>query len=267
MRHIPAILSTCALVCASTLAHAADIGFQKTFTANGRTALSVCSNSGVIHVVGVDGNKVEISAKIHKGNWHAFGNAEDMKKIVTTPPVRQTGTAIHVGDSSTCGGNALPDIDIDYEISVPRNSSLVARSKAGTIHVESVNGFVVAELVNGDIVVNEIGSDAKLAAVSGNITATNLKGGIRANTLNGNLTMGGSPISDWEMRTNNGTIHFQADPNAKFSLDAETGAGMIDSTLPSPLSGHITNGVLRGPVRDGGPAVKMYTASGNITLQ
>jgi hypothetical protein len=37
--------------------------------------------------------------------------------------------------------------------------------------------------------------------------------------------------------------------------------------LPSPLSGHVTGGVLRGPVRGGGPEIKMYTGAGNITLQ
>jgi DUF4097 and DUF4098 domain-containing protein YvlB len=267
MRLIPATLAVLTLACISTIAYAADIGFQKTLTASGKTELNVCSNSGVTHVIGADGNKIEISAKIHKSNWHAFGNADDMKKIVATPPIHQTGATIRVGDSDTCGGNVLQDVDIDYEISVPRNANLLVRSKAGTIHVESVNGFVVASTGSGDIVANGIGSDSKLETGSGNITADNMKGGVRANTGNGNLAMTGSPSSGWEMRAGNGTIHLQADPSAKFSLDAETGAGTIDSTLPSPLSGHITNGVLRGPVRGGGPAVKMYTGSGNISLQ
>jgi hypothetical protein len=132
MRVIPATLALAAVACPSTLAYAADIGFQKSLTASGKTAFSVCSNSGVTHVVGVDGNKIEISAKIHKTNWHAFGNAEDMKKIVATPPIHQTGNTIHVGDSSTCGGNVLQDVDIDYELSVPRNTNLLVKSKAGT---------------------------------------------------------------------------------------------------------------------------------------
>jgi hypothetical protein len=304
MRLIPATLAAFALVCASTLTYAADIGFHKTFTANGTTALNVCNNSGLIHVVGIDGGKIEIAATIHKSNWHSMADTGEMKKVAATPPIQQTGSAIRVGDSTTCGANVLQNIDIDYEISVPKNSTIIAKSGAGAIRVESIGGFVRGRTGSGDIVVNGIGpesmlttgsgnldiqaahgmllaktgsgnlvihdsdvSQSQLRVGSGNITATNLKGGVRANTGNGAISMAGDPTADWEMRTGNGAIHFAADANSKFELDAETGSGTIDSTLPSPLSGRITNGMLRGPVRGGGPNVKMYTGNGNITLQ
>lgn len=304
MRPIPATLAALTLLCSTTLVHAADIGFHKTYAASGTTALNVCGNSGVIHVVGVDGNKIQISGIVHKSNWHAVGNTEDMKKIAANPPVGQTGNAIHAGDTTTCGANGSQDIAVDYDISVPRDTTVVAKSRAGTIRIESINGSVHASTGSGDILVNGIGAgsslatgtgnleiqaahgalravsgsgnlvirdsevtEARLDTGSGNITAAGLKGAVRANTGNGNLTMAGSPTGDWEMRTGNGKIEFQAAPSSKFELDAETGSGTIDSTLPSPVSGHGRSGVLRGPVNGGGPEVKMYTGSGNITLQ
>lgn len=305
MRIIPATVAVFVLTCASTpLTYAANIGFHKTLPAKGTVALNVCDNSGLIHVAGVEGSNVQISATIRKSNWHAMGNADEMKKIAATPPIQQTGDTIKIGDSTTCGASVLRDIDIDYEISVPKNSTLLAKNGTGAIHVESINGFVRARTGSGDIIVNGIGAESMLSTGSGNldiqgahgmllaktgsgnlnihdsdisqsqlrvgtgnITATNLKGGVRANTGNGNLSMAGTPTADWEMRTGNGMILFAADAAAKFNLDAETGSGLIDSTLPAPLSGHITNGVLRGPVRGGGPVVKMYTGNGNITLQ
>jgi hypothetical protein len=305
MRIIPATLALFALACISTApTYAADITFHKTLKASGTVALNVCSNSGLIHVTGVDGSKIEISANVHKSNWHAVGNSDEMKKIAATPPVQQTGNIVRVGDSTTCSPNVLHDIDIDYEISVPKNSTLTAKNGAGAIHVESIHGFVRARNGSGDITVNGIGAesmlesgsgnldiqaahgmllaktgsgnvnihdsdvtDSQLKSGSGNIAATNLKGGLRVSTGSGNISMAGTPTADWMMRTGKGTIQFQAAGDAKFELDAETGAGTIDSTLPTPLSGHITTGVLRGPVRGGGPVVKMYTGAGNITLQ
>lgn len=292
------------LVCFSTQIFAADITFQKALSINGATALTVCTSSGLIHVVGVDGSKVQISATVHKTNWHSMASTEDMKKIAATPPVQQIGNAIHVGDNNTCGSNVLRNIDIDYEISIPKNATVIAKTGAGTIHAESITGFVHAATGNGDVIVNGVGNDSRLMtsagnldiqgahgvlqartstgnltirdsdikdsiieAGTGNITATNLKGGVRVNTGNGNLSLAGLPTADWEMRTGNGTIQFHADAGAKFELDAETGAGTIDSSLSSPLNGHITNGVLRGPVNGGGSVVKMYTGNGNITLQ
>ena len=305
MRIIPATLAVFVLACTSApLTYAADLSFHKTLTASGPVALNVCSNSGLIHVTGVSGNTIQVSATIHKGNWHAIGNADTMKKIAAAPPVQQTGNAVKVGDNSTCGAGLLQNVDIDYEISVPRDSTVVARG-TGAIHVESINGFVRVHTGNGDITVNGIGaesmlstgsgnldiqgahgmllaktgsgslnihdsdisSDSQLRVGSGNITATNVKGGMRVSTGNGNISMAGIPTSDWMMRTGNGTIHFAADGNAKFELDAETGSGTIDSSLPAPLSGHFTDGVLRGPVHGGGSVVKIYTGYGNITLQ
>jgi len=304
MRLIPATLATITLVYFSTLAFAADITFQKTLPVSGPTALTVCNNSGTVHVTGVDGSKFQVSAIVHKSNWHSMANTDEMKGVAASPPIQQTGNAIHVGDKNTCGADVLHNIDIDYEISLPKNSTIIAKSGAGTIHVESIGGFVHAMTGSGDVVVNGIGTDSRLVAESGNldiqgahgtllarsgggnvtirdsdltdsrvetnsgnITSTNLKGGIRVNTGSGNLSMSGLPTADWEMRTGTGTIQFHADAGAKFELDAETGSGTIDSTLPSPLSGHITKGVLGGPVNGGGPEVKMYTGDGNITLQ
>lgn len=254
------------LISGTSLAYAADLGFQKTLTANGHTALTVCGNSGIVHVTGVDGDKILISAKIHKSNWHAIGNGDEMKQVVDHPPIQQSGKSVKVGDSATCGEKALPNVDVDYDISVPKDSTVKVTSGSGSIQLDSVKGFAVAKIGAGDIVANAIGSDTLLETGSGSITATGLKSGLRADTGKGDLTISGTPEANWQMRTGNGNIHFQSDPTAKFSLDAEAGSGTVDSTLPSPLSGHIANGVLRGPVRGGGPAVKMYTVAGNIDV-
>lgn len=293
-----------ALLCASSSAFARDITFHRSFTASGPIALDVCTNAGGIHIAGTGGNKIEISAKVHNSNWHAFGNAEEMKKIASDPPVKQTGNAVHIGDHDTCSGHMFQNIAIDYEISLPKNSSVVANTGSGEIHVQSIQSFVRAASGSGSIRATDIGSaskletgsgtvdiqsthgdvkassgsgdlsirdsdvtQARLQAGSGNITATNLHGGLRATTGSGTLTLSGMPSSDWKLQTATGAIHCHFDANSKFTVDAETGSGSINSKLPGPASGHSTNGVLRGPINGGGPVVKMFTGSGNIDLE
>lgn len=303
MRFTPAAIAAVALVCASTASYSAEIGFHRSLTASGTPlALNVCTGSGIIDVRGVDGNKVEISAKIHKANWHAFGNVEQMKEIAAKPPIQQTGNAIHVGDSSTCG-QTLQNIAIDYEISIPNNSTVVAHSGSGNIHVQGLAGFAHVNTGSGDIVANDIGpdsnlqtgtgtidiqaahgalsartasgnldlrdsqvSEARLQTISGSITTTMLRGGFRAVTSSGNLTIAGMPTSDWELETSSGNIHFEADASAKFDVDAESGSGKINSTLPGTVPGHASN-IVNMPVNGGGAEVKMYSSSGSISLQ
>jgi Putative adhesin len=292
-----------ALIFASTLCYAAEPEFNRSLTVNGNLTFSVCSTSGSIHVAGVDGNKVEIDAKLHNSTWHTTGTSGDMKEIVANPPIHQTGNEIKVGDADTCGGAKAHNIDIDYEITIPKNSTVEAVTGPGSVKVENIAGFVHAAAGGGSIVATNIGPDSKLAtragtiditgahgdlmAVtesgnltvgnstvtearlhtgSGSITTTNLHGGMRINSGTGNLTIGGSPNSDWKLETGSGNIQIHIDQGAKFLLDVETGSGTIDSIFASPLSGHITNGVMKGPVNGGGPTVQVYTGSGNIAF-
>ncbi|MGH9615917.1 MAG: DUF4097 family beta strand repeat-containing protein [Acidobacteriaceae bacterium] len=275
--------------------------FQRSLTVNGALALNVCSRSGSIHVSGTDGSKVQISATLHKSTWHATGTAGDIKSIVANPPIKQVGNSIEIGTDDTCSGPTAPNVEIDYEITVPKNSSVVAISGPGAIHMEGIGGFVHIATSSGNIAVNGIGPDSKIGTrsgtidiqgahgplmaltgsgalsirdsdvtearlhtTSGDITTMGLRGGIRINSGTGNLNIGGLPTSDWKLETGSGSIQVHVAANAKFTLDAETGSGTIDSTLPAPLSGHIANGVLKGPVNGGGPTVQLYSGSGNI---
>jgi hypothetical protein len=290
-----------ALLFASTVCYAAEPEFSRSLTVNGNLTFSVCSTSGSIHVAGVDGSKVQIAAQLHKSSWHNTGTSGDMKDIAANPPIKQKGNEIKVGDPDTCGGAKAHNIDIDYEITVPKNSTVEAVTGPGAVKVENIAGFVHAAAGSGNIAATNIGPDSKLATRagtidvtaahgdlmaltgsgnltvgdstvsqarlhtgSGNITTTNLHGGMRVNSGTGNLTIGGMPIADWKVETGSGNIQMHMDPSAKFLLDVETGSGTIDSNLPSPIPSHVTNGVLKGAVNGGGPTVQVYTGSGNI---
>jgi hypothetical protein len=306
MRATPTvILAVLALAGSASMAYAADASFQRSLSANGNVALDVCTNSGNIHIYGVDGNEIHISGKVHS-SWHIFGSSKvEIEQIAAHPPIQQTGNAIHVGNGDTCGGHIFhSSIGIDYEISVPKDATVVANIGSGDIHVETVGGFVHAETGSGDIRAKGVGSDSRLgtgsgsidvqAALgtlqaqtgsgdisirdsrltdaslktgSGSITAGDVRGALKADTGSGSLTICGFPTSNWKLETGSGAIHFQADPNAKFTLDAKSGSGGINSKLPISVSGHIDRGVLRGPVNGGGPVVKMVTGSGEIDLQ
>jgi putative adhesin len=290
-----------ALLFASTVCYAAEPEFSRSLTVNGNLTFSVCSTSGSIHVAGVDGSKVQIAAQLHKSSWHNTGTSGDMKDIAANPPVKQTGNEIKVGDADTCGGAKAHNIDIDYEITVPKNSTVEAVTGPGSVKVENIAGFVHAAAGSGNILAANIGPDSKIATRagtigitgahgdlmaatgsgnltvgdstvtqarlhtgSGSIATTNFHGGMRVNSGTGNLTIGGMPTADWKLETGSGNIQIHIDPGAKFLLDVETGSGTIDSNLPSPVPNHVTNGVLKSAVNGGGPTVQVYTGSGNI---
>lgn len=310
MRAIPTI-AIAFLVVASipALAHAESLTFQRSLNVNGNVSLNVCTNSGNVHVFGTDGNTVQISGKVHSGGWQLFGasfggSTDAMKKAAENPPIEQTGNMIRVGNHDTCSGHLFSNIAIDYEISIPKNSTVIADSGSGDVRIESISGLVHADTGSGNIHVNGIGtgsklqtgsgdidaqhamgtlqahtgsggiqihdsqiSDAQLGTGSGDISAAYVRGSLKAGTGSGSVTIFGLPGADWKLDTGSGDIRFHVDPNAKFTLDASSSSGDIDSKLPIVVSGHMEHGTLRGPVNGGGPMVKMRTGSGDISLQ
>lgn len=239
--------------------------------------------------------------------WHSFGGFSspgEIKKIADNPPIQQTGSVVHVGNHETCSGSIFHSISIDYDISIPKNATVAATSGSGDLHIENIGGFLHAETGSGDIRTNGTGNgaeietgsggiamqnahgplkahsgsgnirvhdsqlgDSQLSSGSGDIAASEVHGSLKASTGSGGITIAGFPTSDWQLNTGSGSIHFHADANAKFTLDAESSSGDIDSKLPITISGHIGKKELRGPVNGGGPVVKMRTGSGYITLQ
>ena len=202
-RRAIAVLS---LACLSTLCYAADLTFQRSLTTSGNVAFSVCNASGSIHVAGVDGNKIEIAAKVHATNWHDFGNGDQMKKIAAAPPIQQVGDAVHVGNSDVCGGAEYQNIDIDYEITVPKGSTVVAASGSGDIHVESITGYVRAHTGKGNIVANGIGSDSFLRSGSGTIDIQAAHGVMAAETGAGDVSLRDSDVSQGMLKSGSGNI-------------------------------------------------------------
>jgi DUF4097 and DUF4098 domain-containing protein YvlB len=133
--------------------------------------------------------------------------------------------------------------------------------------MHDAHGTLKAHSGSGDITIrdSQVG-DSQLGSGSGDIAASDVHGGLKAGTGSGSITISGFPTSTWKLDTGSGSIHFHSDANAKFTLDAESSSGDIDSKLPVTVSGHLGKKELRGPVNGGGPFVKMYTGSGDITL-
>lgn len=238
-------------------------------------------------------------------SWHLFGpSTDEMKRIVANPPIQQNGNIIHIGNHETCEGHMFRDISIDYEITAPKNAIVVADTGSGDIRIESISGSLHADTGSGDIRANGIGSgstletgsgtidvqqaqgtikastgsgnvkiqnsqiqDARASTGSGDIVIGDVHGSLSAGTGSGNITAIGMPSSNWKLDAGSGSIQFNADPNAKFNLDAESDSGSIHSKLAVSVTGDLEHGELRGPVNGGGPVVKIRTGSGDITLR
>jgi len=297
-----------AIVVAMTMclpaAFAAEKSFDRTLSVNGPVTLRVSTGSGSIRVSPGSDNQVHIVGHVKSGNSWWGGSSDDaVAKVAANPPIDQAGNIIRVGDDH--GGDWARHVSIDYEITTPANTMLVAESGSGDLQLSNMNGTVKGHTGSGSIHADKLGAGSRLETGSGTIDASNLmgsttlqtgsgeihaqlgsagdvvagtgsgdiklenvQGAVKAETGSGSVEISGQPTAPWKLETGSGEISLRLGNNAHFTLDAETGSGSVKSDPPLTMTTHgsIDKHHVSGTVNGGGPTIKAETGSGDIHI-
>jgi hypothetical protein len=283
-------------------AFAAEKSFDRTLTVNGPVTLHISTGSGYIHVSPGSDNQVHIVGHVKGSNswWGGGSSDEAVARVADNPPINQAGNIISVGEHNN--DDSARHVSIDYEVTTPANTMLVAESGSGDLQLSNLMGTVRAHTGSGSINADKLGAGSRLETGSGSIEAThlmgsttletgsgevsaqlasagdvvastgsgsikleNVQGAVKAVTGSGSLEIGGQPTSPWKLETGSGDITMRVG-NAHFTLDAETGSGSVKSD--PPLTTHVSDKHhVNGTVNGGGPTVKAQTGSGDIRIE
>lgn len=302
-------LSAAPLVAAALLsappaaAQGREGSFDRTLKVTGAVDLNVQSGSGRIRVQPGVAGTVQVSARIRAGNgWFARSDVEArIRKIEQNPPVEQQGNTIRIGHFAD--QQLSRDISISYDVTVPADTKVVARSGSGSIVIGAVKGAVDASAGSGGIDVDAAASleahtgsgSIRAAAIagplsahsgsgsialtqtgpgavtasagSGSIRVTGVNGSARISTGSGGIDVQGRPTGPWSVNASSGSVEVALPPDAAFDLDAHSSSGSVSSAHPVTMVGTIEKHSLAGKVRGGGPLVKVSTASGSIRIR
>src|SRR5579863_10474632 len=111
--------------------------FEKTFQVNGPVDLEVQTRSGDIIVRSGAAGSVSIRGKIFVGDHWLFGSRHtDVSDIEQHPPLRQDGNSIRIDYVNA------REISVDYEITVPEDSTVRSHSGSGNLTIEGTRGNV-----------------------------------------------------------------------------------------------------------------------------
>ena len=248
-----------ALVLASLPCFASVAGtFDRSFQVNGPVDLEVLTRSGDITVRSGAANTVSIHAKIHVSNSWFSDRKADVQEIQNNPPLRQNGNSIHIDYVNA------HNISIDYEITVPENTTLHTHSGSGDQTVEGIKGNTDLEsgsgdlrvdrltgefhfqtgsgnirgrqisgparikAGSGDIEIEETGAgDLEIRTGSGNITVNGVNGGFHGETGSGDIRADGTPKSLWSIRTGSGNVNLRVPAEAAFDVDISSSSGTV----------------------------------------
>lgn len=263
------------VVLASTVAFARSPQgtFERTLTVSGPVDLEVLTRSGDVTVRAGSGGSVVIRGKIYVGDHWLTGNRqEDVHAIEQNPPIRQEGNNIHIDYVN------VRNISVDYEISVPQETTVRTHSGSGDQMIEGTRGNIDTETGSGDVRLTNLTGEVKvrtgsgdvraheisgpvrggtgsgdveleengqgdvdLHTGSGNINVRGVQGGFRGETGSGDVTVEGTPSSGWEIRTGSGNVQARLPGNAAFDADISTSSGTVnvDSPIEMTVQGRV----------------------------
>lgn len=254
-------------ILASSLAGFASVvgTFDRSFQVSGPVDLEVLTRSGDITVRTGSAGSVAIHAKIHSGTSF-FGldtNKAAVQELQNNPPVRQNGNSIRIDYVN------LHNISVDYEITVPEDTTVRTHSGSGDQTVEGVRGNVDLESGSGDMRLARLTGEMHFQTGSGNVRGRQVSGPVRAKAGSGDLEIEETGAGDVEMRTGSGNITvtginggFRAEAGSgdirgegttKNMWSVRTGSGNVNLRLPSDLAFDVDVSSSSGTVTLGHP--------------
>jgi len=295
-----------ALATTATTAFAAEGTFFRTLTVSAAPTISIATGSGYIHVAAGPQSTVSIQAKVRSEHgWFNGGgsDADRVKDITANPPIVQNGNAITIGPSHD-DSSRYRNISIDYDITLPANTTLSVDSGSGDIEVANVISLVSAETGSGDIRLNNVGptprvvtgsgtiraqgihgaanletgsgdidfhqqvaGDVKAETGSGSIRLYGVNGAVKAQTGSGDIEIDGNPASEWKLDTGSGSVRLTLSPQSRCNLNASTGSGSVNVSAPIARQAGLDKQHISGAIRGGGPTVRISTGSGDISVR
>ena len=272
------------LLLAASTAALADGDFNRTLPVSAQPDLYVSTGSGSIRVHAGGGGKIEVHGHVHAG-WGSFGDVNArIQRIVSEPPIAQSGNTVRIGEVSD--RSLLNNISIDYEITAPPEVALNLRSGSGDLAVEGagrylsgnsgsgsvkahgIKGPVDLQTGSGDVELEELAAgDVKARTGSGSIRIHGLNGGLVVRTGSGDIEADGRLNGPANLSSGSGSVRLHLSPDSRFDLGASTGSGDIRLTFPgAPSRSDESRHHITAPVNGGGPALEVRTGSGDIEI-
>ena len=242
--------------------------FDRTLSVSGPVDLEVLTRTGDVRIRAGSSGSVQIHAKIYVGDrWFGGRREDDVHAIEQNPPIRQDGNNIHIEYVN------YRNLSIDYEITVPTETTIRSKTGsgdqtiegthgnaevqtgsgdvrlsnlqgeirvqtgAGNLRAREVSGAVRGSTGSGDVEIDELGpGDIDFHTGSGNITARGVQGSFHADTGSGEITAEGQQNGTWDVRTGSGNVRLRLPSNSAFDADISTSSGSIDVGAPIEMT-------------------------------
>lgn len=174
------------------------------------------------------------------------------------------------------------------DVTVPDGVQLAVRTHDGATDCEPLTGRFTFEAGDGAVRAHGLKGDIVVSAADGRVTLDDIDGRLRAHTQDGHLSAAGRfdaldlatadgrldafagagsrLATAWSVETGDGSVSLRIPHDLAALLDARTRDGHINVELPIEVRGRLVHRELVGELNGGGPALRVRTGDGSITL-
>ncbi len=212
---------TAAFLAGSALSTSAT-KIEKHFSVTGKPVVTVKNSSGRVEVKSWGKQEVMVVA-------NQIGKSADVE-------TEQAGSRVEIVTHMLNDSARGADMQVDYQILVPEETTLQVRTDSGSIVVESVHGGLTFETIAADVNLKGVGGEIVVTTADGSIVCSMCDGSsFKAETVRGSVQLM-QPIMDTiRVHTTAGNIFFDGDflRHGLYVLKSDTGNSEVRFGLAS----------------------------------
>lgn len=226
----------------------------RTFAVSGSPRVTLNTFDGHVTIHGWD--KPEVTYTAVKGSH----DEESLKNI--SIEAQQQGEAVSIVAKTDDEENST----VNFDLYVPRQSSLHVSSGDGALNLDGVTGQITLRSGDGPIEVANGGGQLQVNTGDGVIRVIKFDGGVDARTGDGEIALDGN-FNSLSARTGDGTISLTVPAGSSFTIETNApdeisneGFVVAEDVTPSPR-------VKRWKIGNGGKVFVLKTGEGKILLR
>lgn len=221
----------------------------------------------------VDTNDANIRVSAGAGNRISAHVTTDGYKIGATDVrvnERQSGDEVTISVRIPSMHFSFGNHSVRVEITVPANTQLDLRSGDGRLEVSGTRGAAKLSTGDGRITVRDFGGQLNAHSGDGRVEVEGRFDDLQLDTSDGSIdaeVRPGSKMSGrWYLHTGDGSVRLRLPEGFGAELDARSGDGRIDVSMPVTMNGSMSRNSVRGKINGGGQTLEVRTGDGSIHI-
>jgi len=226
---------------------------SKTFTVSGSPRVNIGTFDGAVTVHGWDKSEVMYTATKRAGD-------EEQLKGISIQTEQQGATLSIVAHSEEHNGTA------QFEVYVPRRSTLHVSSDDGSLNLDGVSGEITLRTGDGSIEVSGGGGQLQVNTGDGHVRVTDFEGQVDARTGDGAISLDGN-FNALSARTGDGAISLTVPAGSNFTVETNADDSITNQGLTMTEDISPSKRVKRWKIGNGGNVFVLNTGDGKIVLR